>query len=103
MGGMTPLRVAFALLGGGIATYALYTFSLDARLPAARAEVLAHPTHSVSVAKTTHDFTLKRVVIHQTQPGDVIFSLQGHELQVEFRAAKLPHKASASLMVRKRA
>lgn len=94
---ITPGRTAIALSGGAVATCVLYLMSAHTggRLSGTEARAASTtipPAASASMAtKVPVGASLKRIVVRHQEPGDVVFSLNGEELQLEFR-----HEASSS-------
>lgn len=113
--GLSPLRLALALAIGGVATGALYLTqqAVGRPLPAASAPPApAKPPAPARAAEPKAALPLqappKRIVFRHTSPGDVVLTVHGDELQVEFVSAapkapprkppsKTPVKVSAQL------
>lgn len=98
---ISPCRTAIALSGGAVATCVLYLMSAHTggRLlgPEARAASTAGPPAASASAGTTVPVgsAVKRIVLRHREPGEVVLSLQGDELQLEIRpvaSASTPHK-----------
>lgn len=95
--GLSPLRLAAALVIGGVATGALYLQqqATGRPLPAATARprvAATAPRPSASpAAKPALALPVKprRIVLHHDTPGEVVLTVRGDELQVEF-VAKAP-------------
>jgi len=107
--GLSPLRLGMALVIGGVATGALYlTQQTVGRPPSAsaavapakpKAPVVAPMKPQAPVAEPKAALPLaappRRIVFRHTAPGDVVLTVHGDELQVEFVSPKAPvHAAS---------
>lgn len=96
--GLSPLRLAAALVFGGMVTGALYLSqqAIGRPLPAASAAASPQRAHSAAASKTALPLATppKRIVFRQTAPGDVVLTVRDEELQVEFVPAKAPNSVS---------
>lgn len=102
---ITPGRTAIALSGGAVATCVLYLMSAHTggRLSGTEARA-ASPPPTASASLTTKvpvGASLKRIVVRHLEPGDVIFSLNGEELQLEFRHGASSSATAPSKLARK--
>lgn len=94
--GLSPLRLVVALVFGGMVTGGLYlTQQANGRpLPVAAAPV--EPQRPLAATANPSALSLpappKRIVFRQTAPGDVVLTVQGEELVVQFVPA--PAKAA---------
>lgn len=96
--GISPQRVAVALVFGGMVTGGLYLTQQANGRPLPIAVRPADPPRPVRVEASPAVLPMpapRRIVFRQTTPGEVVMTLQGDELVVQFVAA--PAKASVQV------
>ncbi|HEY9857120.1 MAG TPA: hypothetical protein V6D05_15355 [Stenomitos sp.] len=107
--GLSPMRLGLALVIGGVATGALYmTQQTVGHPPSASAAVAPAKPQALAVAPEKPQAPVaepkaalplpappRRIVFRHTAPGDVVLTVHGDELQVEFVSPQPPAQAAS--------